>query len=42
MRIAILFNDGEEANNLKKTIKIWEDKMDQDQKNKDDEKKAKR
>ncbi len=39
MRISILFNDGEEANNLKKNIKIWEEKLEQDVKIQDEKKK---
>lgn len=39
MRISILFNDGEESNNLKKNIKIWEEKLEQDVKKQDEEKK---
>ncbi|MDD5066217.1 MAG: hypothetical protein PHF84_04155 [bacterium] len=41
MRIAITFNDGDEANNLKKNIKIWEEKLEQDEKKLDEEKKKK-
>ena len=41
MRIAILFSDGEASNNLKKNMKIWEEKLDQDEKVKDEEKKKK-
>lgn len=41
MRIAITFNDGEDANNLKKNIKIWEEKLEQDEKKSDEEKKKK-
>ncbi len=41
MRIAIIFNDGEEANTLKKNIKIWEEKIEQDEKKSDEEKKRK-
>lgn len=39
MRISILFNDGEEANNLKKNIKIWEEKLEQDLKDQEQKKK---
>ncbi|MBU1077003.1 MAG: hypothetical protein KKH98_06915 [Spirochaetes bacterium] len=41
MRISILFSDGEESNNLKKNIKIWEEKLEQDMKNLDEKKKKK-
>jgi len=39
-RIATIFSTGmDEVDNLKKTIKIWEDKLEQDEKNEDEKKK---
>ncbi len=41
MRIAILSSDSEASNNLKKNMKIWDEKLEQDEKTKDEEKKKK-
>lgn len=38
-RIFILFSDGEASNNLKKNIKIWEEKLEQDEKEKEEKRK---
>ena len=38
-RVAILFNDSEAATNLKKNIKIWDEKLDKDEEAKDEKKK---
>ncbi len=41
MRISILGSDSETVTNLKKNIKIWEEKLEQDEKEKDEKKKRK-
>ena len=38
-RICTLFSDSETSTNLKKNIKIWEEKLEQDEKDKDEKKK---
>jgi hypothetical protein len=38
-RICMLFSDSDASNNLKKTMKIWEEKLEQDEKQKDEKKK---